>query len=147
MPKDPYKILHLDPGASLAEIKQAHEQIRELYEPSLQGNESMRSYAREKLEEADWAYLELTNRRPGLSDYEVERESGYEDSSAYRQQAEARYRQYDRDLAYEKGCVQGLLSTSCCLCLTSNCSCLRLCCLGYCLSDLLDYDRRHGGCC
>lgn len=56
MPKDPYTILELHPGASQIEIEQAYQQLRARYTPQAGDSPVMKQIAYERLAELDEAY-------------------------------------------------------------------------------------------
>jgi len=64
-PRDPYRILGIDPSASAEEIKAAYRQQAARYHPDKVSHlgEEFQKLAKEKFQEIQWAYEQLMNRR------------------------------------------------------------------------------------
>lgn len=129
MAKSPYEVLGVKPGASAVEIKKAYRDMVKKYHPDNYKDHPLENLAKEKMQEINEAYDQLTNPKQ-QNTWQSAQGSGDPNpqSQQWQQQQQQQWQQAQRNGPYyRQGGTNGAdicNSLSCLCCADSCCECM-----------------------
>ncbi|HBP37570.1 MAG TPA: molecular chaperone DnaJ [Clostridiales bacterium] len=131
MSKTPYEVLGVQPSASATEIKKAYRDLVKKYHPDNYKDHPLESLAKEKMQEINEAYDQLTDpnnrqstQRPNTGPTSPDSQGGWQQSWQQQQQQQWQQQQNQRyGPYYRQGGMNGsdVCNTLGCLCCSDSC--------------------------
>lgn len=133
MSKNPYEVLGVRPGASQEEIKKAYRQLVKKYHPDSYRDHPLEGLAKEKMQEINQAYDQLTGsnqtwRQDGQGRQDGQKppegwQQGYNQNqnTGYDPYGYGRYRQPGQSPYYRQSNTDNLCTSLGCLCCADSC--------------------------